>query len=351
MSDETRYLYRRGAVWWFEIRIEGRKIRESLDTDEVVVARQRRDKRIAELRVTGGVKLGWDEVSAEWAKWFVGKRFRSPDTYQRYLDSLLQVRPFISKYDVDKIDGKIIVNLINQRRKMGVTDATIRRDLTAVSAVLKYAEDQNWREGNPAVAKRRMLEESAEAIVLPVNEDIDAVIDACPWRFAAIVRAARLTGCRQDELITARWDQFNDNRRTLTIIGKRNKRRTIDLNDEAFALIRSHPRVVGSPLIFAKEDGGMFLNPATYFGKLREKASQKVRREIEFRFHDLRHLYAVEALHGGMSIYKLQKQLGHSTIKMTERYLEFVSPEEQEQAQRGEVMDLPGADSAGRAHI
>lgn len=346
MSEENKLLYQRGEIWWLQVWIEGRKIRESLETNEVAVARQRRDKRVAELRVTGGVKLGWDEVSAEWAKWFVSKRFRSPDTYQRYLDSLLQVRPFIHKYDVDKVDGKVIVNLINQRRKMGVTDATIRRDLTAVSAVLKYAEDQNWREGNPAVAKRRMLEESAEPIVLPVNEDIEAVIEACPWRFAAIVRAARLTGCRQDELITARWDQFNDNRRTLTVVGKRNKRRTIDLNDEAFALIRSHPRVLNSPLIFCKDDGSMFLNPATYFGKLRDKASQKVRREIGFRFHDLRHLYAIESLHGGMSLYKLQKQLGHTTIKVTEQYLEFLSPEEMEDAKRGSVMDLPGTAGA-----
>ena len=46
-----------------------------------------------------------------------------------------------------------------------------------------------------------------------------------------------------------------------------------------------------------------------------------------FRFHDLRHLFAVEALRGGMSIYALSKHLGHTSVKTTEIYLAFLTPE------------------------
>lgn len=346
MSEPNKNLYQRGGIWWLEVKISGRKIRESLETDDAAIARKRRDKRIADLRASGGVKLGWDEVVAEWATWFSGKKTKSHKTSRRYLVSLMQVHPYLTSYDVDKIDGKVIVNLINARKRIGITDATIRRDLTAVSAVLKYAEDQNWREGNPAISKRRMLEESKDPISLPTERDIETVVAVCPWRFAALVKAARLTGCRQDELVNLTWDGFDEKRRTLTVIGKRNKRRTIDLNDAAFDLLSNHPHVPNSPLIFCKEDGGKFMNPATYFGKLRASAALKVRRRVTFRFHDLRHLYAVEALHSGTSIYQLQKQLGHSTIKMTERYLEYLSPEEQEHSKRGSVMTLPGVQSA-----
>lgn len=49
---------------------------------------------------------------------------------------------------------------------------------------------------------------------------------------------------------------------------------------------------------------------------------------IKFRFHDLRHLHAVNWLKDGRSIYDLQRRLGHSSIKTTEEYCRFLTPEE-----------------------
>jgi integrase len=40
----------------------------------------------------------------------------------------------------------------------------------------------------------------------------------------------------------------------------------------------------------------------------------------EFRFHDLRHTFASWYLMNGGDLYELAKILGHSNIKMTERY-------------------------------
>jgi hypothetical protein len=54
-----------------------------------------------------------------------------------------------------------------------------------------------------------------------------------------------------------------------------------------------------------------------------------------FRFHDLRHLFAVEALRGGMDIYTLSKHLGYASVKTTEIHLDFLSPEEQDAARGG----------------
>src|ERR1043166_8923090 len=46
-----------------------------------------------------------------------------------------------------------------------------------------------------------------------------------------------------------------------------------------------------------------------------------VRAEIEdFRFHDLRHTFASWYMMNGGDLYELAKILGHSNIKMTERY-------------------------------
>jgi integrase/recombinase XerD len=43
----------------------------------------------------------------------------------------------------------------------------------------------------------------------------------------------------------------------------------------------------------------------------------------------LRHLHAVNWLKDGRSIYDLQKRLGHTSIKTTEGYLQFLTAEEE----------------------
>jgi hypothetical protein len=51
---------------------------------------------------------------------------------------------------VSEIDGPIIRGLVAARRRV-VGNATVRRDLTAVSRVLAYAQSFGLREGNPAL--------------------------------------------------------------------------------------------------------------------------------------------------------------------------------------------------------
>jgi len=48
-----------------------------------------------------------------------------------------------------------------------------------------------------------------------------------------------------------------------------------------------------------------------------------------FRFHDLRHYHAVTWLKDGRSIYDLQNRLGHTSIKTTEMYLRYLTPDEE----------------------
>ena len=55
---------------------------------------------------------------------------------------------------------------------------------------------------------------------------------------------------------------------------------------------------------------------------------------VQFRRHDLRHRFAVDYLRAGGSIYDLQQILGHASIRTTEDYLRFLTPDEQRTAKR-----------------
>jgi len=340
MSEEN--LYQRGGIWWLRAVVGGRKYRESLRTGDVRTARKLRDQRIEEIKAAvyrGERRITWREAVTAWIEHAAGQI--APSTATRYGVSLLQCEPWLIKFDVDKIDGKVISDLITGRRRAGAKPATVRRDLTAVSRVLDHAEACGWREGNPILSKRRLLKERRDPIVLPEPEDIEAVIASASPRFGALIRAALLTGCRQDELVTATWRAFSDAQRTLQVRGKGNKLRTIELSLAAWTHIRTQPRTLGrTGLIFCHEGGATFAEAASDFTHVRRAAlslAKKQGRELaRFRFHDLRHVFAVWALRdGAMDIYTLSRHLGHTSVKTTEIYLAYLTPSQAEAAKHG----------------
>jgi hypothetical protein len=165
MSEDNLYL--RGGIWWLRATIRGIEVRESLRTGDVKAARRKRDARLKEVKEAihdGRPAVSWKQAVAEWAEHELGQIAAA--TAKRYGVSLTQCEPILSPYLIAKIDGKVINALIASRRKNGATPATIRRDLTAVSRVLEYAEAMEWREGNPTLTKRRLLKERRDPIQL-----------------------------------------------------------------------------------------------------------------------------------------------------------------------------------------
>lgn len=327
-------MYKRAEVWWLRATIRGVEYRESLRTSDLKTARQARKARIEQIKASawrGERKLTWLQAVTEWAN--QAKDQISANTAKRYAVSLQLVKPTLGKLNIHEVDGQAIANLIAARRHQGAIAATIRKDLTAISRVLEYAEAMGWREGNPTLSKRRILRERRDPIALPRHEDIEAVISAAPERFAALIRAAWLTGCRQNELVTAKWTGLDKKAGTLEVIGKGNKRRIISLSATALDDISRISHTEGSKMIFSGPDGEPFTHAASDFTHIRRtveiRALKNNQKFVSFRFHDLRHLFAVEALRSGaMSIYGLSKHLGHTSVKTTEIYLEFLSPVE-----------------------
>jgi len=345
MSDNPdRNIIRRGDTYWIRAYVKGKLIQRSLRTSDVKVARSQRDKMLKEASDwawRGDRVVTWLDAVTEWID-HEGKHLPA-NTAKRYSVSLKQVEPFLAKLNIAAINGKVIGDFAKARRKAGASAATVRRDLTAISKVLDYAISENWREDNPTLSRRRLIKERRDPITLPVIEDVETMIAASSPAFGALIRAAWLTGCRQDELVTAVWRGYDPVRKTLRVVGKGNKARVISLRPipakDAVDLIESLPRTFGSDLIFCKPDGAPFSQAASDFTHIRRgviaKAKKEGRRFDRFRYHDLRHLFAVEALKGGMNIYDLQQHMGHSSVKVTEIYLAHLTAEEKAAAKGG----------------
>lgn len=151
-----------------------------------------------------------------------------------------------------------------------------------------------------------------------------------------MIRFAQYTGMRQEEIASLMHVQVDSRRAAATLIKtKTNRPRAVPLDERALGTYAGTPQRLGCPYVFWHEPGSRYLNVATRFAKIVRAAQAKARKENRpvpqhFRFHDLRHWFAVDYLRRGGSIYRLQQILGHSSIRTTEIYLDYLTPEEQD---------------------
>jgi integrase/recombinase XerD len=355
----------KGKFLYGEIQINGQTYKKTLKTDDKGIAVQRREEWLKELKrdlyADDGPRL-FADVLAEWLVDITGKvdqkRWHgsvSKTTLTRYKVSLGQLAGFLEGKKLSEITGKFIGMMV-KARKTEVTIATVKRDLVALSSVLNFAVLNEYCEYNPVLPWLKSLKERRDPIYEPRDQDIELLISRSRGMWPYIIRAALVTGIRQDALMTLQRAAINHDRKDLTVIDKGNKLRVIDLKPmggyEAFAGI---PAFVGRNNLFWRTEHKRVRKDsnreATLTGDLIEDPAADFRREVErvakwaeqngvgfqpFTFHALRHKHAIKWLREGWGdIYDLQQRLGHSSVTQTEAYLKFLPPDQQRVAKHG----------------
>jgi integrase/recombinase XerD len=338
--------YWRGKILWGEVQIKGQRVRWSLGTSDPILAKARRQagKARAIADVHGDARRTVAEVYSAWDAQL--ERSVGPKTAKRYLVSLKQLAPWLDERDLADINGRLVAEIIRERQHAGVTNATIKRDLGALSSVMNYAILQGWIETNPVLPKLALVPERRDPIMLPSDRDIALVMKRAPGMVGAMISAALKTGAREDELAKAKRSDIDHARKQLTVIGKRNKLRVIDLVPfEGYESLTALPAFVGKPFLFWHDKGEPYASFAPTFGKLMRRVEAWAKANgVEFRrfcFHHLRHRHAVDWLKAGGDIYTLQGRLGHTSIKTTEMYLAYLTPDEIQIAKFGNRVGVP----------
>lgn len=147
--------------------------------------------------------------------------------------------------------------------------------------------------------------------------------------FRELVIFSVLTGMRRGEILNLRWSDVDLSRKLIhiqtngTFKTKQGKRRTIPLSEAAFYLLAAKHGKSPSEYVFTVNDKALNAGWVSHLFKryVREAKLSNPR----FRFHSLRHTFASWLLQQGVSIYEVQKLLGHSSVKVTEGYLHLPS--------------------------
>lgn len=350
-------LYLRAGIYWARFKVRGVEYRESLRTrsERVAVKRLAARREAIEDQAVYGIAgpIGWPDAVVSWNEHVAGEL--GERTFKRYAVSLRQLRPFLDGLSIQQVDADVLKDMIKARRRAGVKNATIRRDLTALSSVLNHAADEGWIADNPTIAinRRRVVPERVVRIELPREETMALMFARLDSRVRDICELTRETGLRLNEVTALRHSAIDRVERVITVEnGKGEKVRAVTLTAAAEAIIDRQPRYIGKPWAFWKGKGVRFDGVSSRIGDFTRRMAQRAARDgVDFQrvsHHDFRHLFAVEYLRRRRgSIYDLQRELGHDSIATTERYLAFLTPEEVKAAKSGEAQRAAHAQRSG----
>jgi integrase/recombinase XerD len=137
---------------------------------------------------------------------------------------------------------------------------------------------------------------------------------------------ALLTGLRLSELLSLQWNDIDFTskvilvRNTVTFTTKTRKNRIVPMSDELYRLLKERKEAIRfeCEVVFHNKNGGELL-----YTSVSQKFKKYIRRaglNDKLHFHSLRHSFATALVSAGVSLYAVQKLLGHTTIRTTEIY-------------------------------
>ena len=139
------------------------------------------------------------------------------------------------------------------------------------------------------------------------------------YRLRLIVLIAVTTGMRASEIFALRRMDVMYDEGLLAVRAKLKggKMRYVPMLPELAGELRRVPAVIGEDRLFPPKPGATSERQRVEgsFEDLLDRANIQ-----DFRFHDLRHTFASWYMMNGGDLYELAKILGHSNIRMTERY-------------------------------
>lgn len=150
----------------------------------------------------------------------------------------------------------------------------------------------------------------------------DAVAVSNNTQLKHIVGLLLLTGARLRELLDAKWENVNVERKSWLIpTSKTGKPRHVPLSTAALAIIANLPRFDDCPWLVP--------NPVTNmpFVSIKHGWQRAIRvaRLPGLRIHDLRHSAASFMVNSGVDLFAVGKVLGHASYQSTQRYSHLAS--------------------------
>ena len=272
------------------------------------------------------------------AKWLTDRRVkgrplaaRTVEGYESLLATYLN--PTFGRFPVHTITRQLVNGWYAMLPEEKPT--TRARSYSLLRAILATAVEDEHLIANPAKVRGAGSVDRKHRVTLPTDAQFDALTEAMPERYRAMMLLAYWCGLRFGELTELRRADVDTKegilhvRRAVVLVrGKFVVKSTKSAAGERDVWIPSHvlPHLrehllqhAGPELLFpSKDDPTKHLRQSTLakvFYKARAKAGLPT-----LRFHDLRHAHLTKFAQTGATQAEIMKQAGHSTTVASQRY-------------------------------
>ena len=262
-------------------------------------------------------------------------------------DSYLRnhILPAMGRKYLDEIKATDIISFQQSMREKGYALGTCNRCLVLV----RYAFNLAIRWNEPGVIHNPTKEVSLYKLdnqrerflsQAETRKLFECVARSENVMLQYIIRMLILTGARKREVLDSKWQDFDMARMMWTIpLTKAGKPRHVPISDAVVSLLNEVPKNHGQNYVFPNlKTGQPFVSIFSSWNKARTDAGLE-----DVRIHDLRHSFASFLVNAGRSLYEVQKLLGHTQIKTTQRYAHLTHDTLRDAANAAVVAIMPVA--------
>lgn len=271
-------------------------------------------------------------------RYLSAERGRSAHTVRAYLSDVASLLAHASSEGVADLAGLELGTLrrwLGSQSEAGMSRATLARRAATARAFAAWAVREELISADPALRLKAPKREKSLPGVLRQQQVLRLVEDAeaaaaegapMPLRNRAMVELLYATGVRVGELAGLDIDDLDPDRRTLRVLGKGNKERTVPYGLPAALAVDDWLRR-GRPALATGTSG-----PALFLGARGNRVDQRQVRSVVHSMlgalgdtaatgpHALRHTAATHLLDGGADLRAVQEILGHSSLATTQIY-------------------------------
>lgn len=232
------------------------------------------------------------------------------------------ILPALGDKRLNEISRVDIIELHHGRRSAGAAPGSANRLLILLRYIFNLAIE--WEipgvTSNPT-AKIPLFEENNQRERYLSAEEARRLYNAIEQSESAMLRyivpMLILTGARKREVLNACWENFDLERRLWRIpLPKSGKARHVPLSSGVMQLLKQVPRLPDCPFVFPNPKTSQpFVSIFYAWNTARKRAGLD-----DVRIHDLRHSFASFLINNGRSLYEVQRILGHTQIRTTQRY-------------------------------
>ena len=362
-----RGLYQRDGIYYVRIpRGDGGYRRLSLNTGDAAEAARKASSMLSAQKGGADASTLWQDLADAYRReHFPELRPGTRETY-RWAIIALSENGLFGKL-IRNIDNPIIDHFVTSRLASGLTRGGVRSELAVLSSMLGFAEGKLLIDRNPVPryikANRRKVRRGEPRVRwLSVSEEerlsdlLEAYVsssDKGPEARMTLSRAVVIaidTGLRVSEIRQMEWTEVNFEREEVYVPKERaksGKDRWVPLLPRTLALLKwMHPRAT-TPWVFPKDaPEGKKPGPRVNFDKTLRQFVDGVAAKAgiaAFSWHDLRRTCGCRLLQGRglgwaprpakkLSMERVSKWLGHSSISVTERHYAFLTVDDLHEA-------------------